>query len=46
MDTALPKNQLTSVIHGVLRYYDLPDLEKSLNGVRIQIEDRRDAAGS
>lgn len=46
LHTPLPKNQLTSLVHGALRYYDLPDLERSLVGAHVVVEDRLDAAGN
>jgi cephalosporin-C deacetylase-like acetyl esterase len=46
LHTPLPENQLTSVVHGALRHYDLPDLERALEGAKVTVEDRRDAAGT
>lgn len=46
LHTPLPRNQLTSTIHGALRHYDLHDLDRSLERDRIRVEDRRDAAGN
>jgi hypothetical protein len=37
-------NQLSNAVHGVLKYYDLPDLARIL-GDKVIIEDPQDAAG-
>lgn len=45
IDTPVTKRQLPNVIHGALRYYDLPDLVKLIPPEQLTIEQPLDAAG-
>lgn len=45
IDTPVTERQLVNVVHGVLRYYDLPDLRAMITEGRLKIVDPRDAAG-
>ncbi len=43
--TPITRNQLVNTIHGVLRYYDLPDLVNLLPAGSVTIDQPTDAAG-
>jgi len=45
METPIHQDQFVNVIHGALRYYDLPDLVRAL-GDKIQVESPVDATGA
>ena len=43
--TEVPVNQLVNTVHGSLRKYDLPDLLKTLSGIKVTVVDPTDGAG-
>jgi dienelactone hydrolase len=45
VDTPVTEWQLINVVHGVLRYYDLPDLRAMIPTGSLKVSDGRDAAG-
>jgi len=45
VDTPVTERQLINVVHGVLRYYDLPDLRAMIPTGSLKVSDGRDAAG-
>lgn len=45
IDTPVTERQLVNVVHGVLRYYDLPDLRAMIPDGRLTVIDPRGAAG-
>lgn len=45
IDTPITERQLVNVVHGVLRYYDLPDLRAMMADGRLKVVDPRDASG-
>ena len=45
VDRPVTERQLINVVHGVLRYYDLPDLRAMIPTGSLKVSDPRDAAG-
>jgi dienelactone hydrolase len=45
VDTPVTERQLINVVHGVLRYYDLPDLRAMIPAGSLKVSDPRDATG-
>lgn len=45
IETPVTKRQLVNVVHGALRFYDLPDLRAMIPESRLKVTDPRDAAG-
>lgn len=45
IETPVTERQLVNVVHGVLRFYDLPDLRAMIPDGSLKITDPRDAAG-
>ncbi len=43
--TEVPVNQLVNTVHAALRKYDLPDLLKSLSGMKITVVEPADGSG-
>lgn len=46
VETLVTERQLVNVVHGVLQFYDLPDLRAMIPDGRLKITDPRDAAGN
>ena len=45
IQTEVPVNQLVNTVHGSLRKYDLPDLLKTLSGIKVTVVEPADGAG-
>ena len=45
IQTEVPVNQLVNTVHASLQKYDLPDLLKSLSGMKVTVVEPTDSAG-